>query len=176
MRPRRYRGADNSLAIRLPTYRDCLPECPMEEGRPEVAENPRHDVRWCPHRQPQGVTGFSPLPRMRARRSAVYFGSLKDRFGIARKVVRHVVASEKLRKRLAQEDRRAAIRDSVLTKRQSSAGAAQSTVKTPHGADDVNTRPRDRITGLQLVARMDPAAGAGIVGFPGRVAGTALVG
>jgi len=52
MRPRRYRGADSSLAIRLPTHRDCLPECPIEEGRPEAAENPRHDVRWCPHRQP----------------------------------------------------------------------------------------------------------------------------
>jgi hypothetical protein len=92
------------------------------------------------------------------------FREFEDKFGLTRKVVRNVVASEKLRKRLAQEERRAAIRDSVLSKRQSSAGAAQSTVKTPHGADDVNTRPRDRITGLpQLVDRMDPAAVAGIV-------------
>lgn len=92
------------------------------------------------------------------------FREFEQRFGLTRKVVRDVVTSEKLGKRLAHEERRAAIRDSALHKRQRSAPGARSPVKAPRGTDGVNKRPRDRITGLpQLAAKIDPAAVAGIV-------------
>lgn len=91
------------------------------------------------------------------------FREFERKFGLTRKVLRNVVASEKLQKRMAQGERRAAIRDSVLDKRRSPSGAAQSTAKGRRGAG-ATARPRDRIEGLPpLVGRMDLAAVAGIV-------------
>lgn len=91
------------------------------------------------------------------------FREFEGRFGLTRKVLRNVVASEKLQKRMAEGERRAAIRDSVLNRRRSPSDTTQPTIKGRRGGS-TKARPRDRIEGLpSLVDRMDPAAAAGIV-------------
>lgn len=110
------------------------------------------------------------------------FRECETRFGIKRPLFRHVVASDKLRRKVADEDRRASAKNGAprnlrstkpsvesqarLQKSQRSelAGAAQSTTRTPGGEDVVTTRPRPRTAHLpQVVATMDVDAVADIV-------------
>ena len=110
------------------------------------------------------------------------FRECRTRYGIKRPLFRQLVASDKLRRKDADEDRRASASDGASrnlhstkpsverqaqqpkSRRSELSGTAQSTTKTPGGDDVVTTRPRPRTAHLPPVtATMDVDTVADIV-------------